>query len=234
MQHAAVASDKQTAMAMATDLGVHLPDSRRGWEIWQMPCLTSMPLSRRTSAAFDKPGVLSVRPGFKVKNDWLTNTQAVVVTVRHKVAHPAQGEMLPAEVGGVAVDVRQASPEKALELEDPHKYTAGLRLAPNLGSVPHFPEERTLAGTRPAAAASAHAQLAAIPKPELTYGGPPGVTLIRSRRRRRSRSAPAPTPAGRRSRPSWPAPRKRSPSACTTSPRPTWRRPSRPAWPGRS
>ena len=81
------------------------------------------------------------------------------------------------EVGGVPVDVRQASPEKALELEDPQRYATGLRLAPDLGSVPHFPDERTLAGTRPAAAASAHAQLAAIAKPELSYGGPPGVTL---------------------------------------------------------
>src|SRR2546430_15772377 len=67
--------------------------------------------------------------------------------------------------------------EAALELEDPQKYAAGLRLAPNLGSVPHFAEERTLAGTHPAAAASAHAQLAAIPKPELGYSGPPGVAL---------------------------------------------------------
>src|SRR5436305_1177398 len=128
--------------------------------------------------AFDKPGVLSVRPGFKVTNDWLTGTRAIVVTVRHKVAHLAEGEMLPAEVGGVPVDVRPASPAKALELEDPQKYAAGLRLAPNLGSVPHFADERTLAGTQPAAAASAHAQLAAaIAKPELTYAGPPGVTL---------------------------------------------------------
>ena len=131
----------------------------------------------KNMAAFDKPGVLSVRPGFKVTKDWLTNTKSIVVTVRHKVAHPPQGEMLPAEVDGVPVDVRQASPEKALELEDPQKYAAGLRLAPDLGSVPHFPDERTLAGTYPAAAASAHAQLAAIAKPELTYGGPPGVTL---------------------------------------------------------
>src|SRR6266566_5036603 len=131
----------------------------------------------KNMAAFDKPGVLSVRPGFKVTNDWLTNTPSIVVTVRHKVARPPEGEMLPAEVGGVPVDVRQASPEKALELEDPQKYAAGLRLAPDQGSVPHFPDEQTLAGTRPAAAASAHAQLAAIAKPELTYGGPPGVTL---------------------------------------------------------
>jgi PLD-like domain len=131
----------------------------------------------KNMAAFDKPGVLSVRPGFKVTKDWLTNTKSIVVTVRHKVAQPPQGEMLPAEVGGVPVDVRQASAEKALELEDPQKYAASLRLAPDLGSVPHFADERTLAGTQPAAAASAHAQLAAIAKPELTYGGPPGVTL---------------------------------------------------------
>jgi hypothetical protein len=129
-------------------------------------------------AAFDKPGVLSVRPGFKVTKDWLTNTRSIVVTVRRKVAHPPPGELLPAEVGGVPVDVRQASPDKALELEDPQKYAAGLRLAPDQGSVPHFPDERTLAGIRPAAAASAHAQLAAaIPKPELGYAGPPGVSL---------------------------------------------------------
>jgi hypothetical protein len=128
-------------------------------------------------AAFDQPGVLSVRPGYKITKDWLTSTRSIVVTVRHKVAHPPEGETLPNEVGGVPVDVRQASPAKALELEDPQKYAAELRLAPNLGSVPHFPEERTLTGIRPAVAASAHAQLAAVAKPELTYGGPAGVTL---------------------------------------------------------
>jgi hypothetical protein len=131
----------------------------------------------KNMGAFDKPGVLSVRPGYKVTDDWLTSTRSIVVTVRHKVAHPAEGELLPAEVGGVPVDVRQASPAKALELEDPATYAAGLRLAPNLGSVPHFPDERTLTGVRPAAAASAHAQLAAVAKPELTYSSPSGVTL---------------------------------------------------------
>jgi hypothetical protein len=30
-------------------------------------------------AAFDKPGVLSVRPGFKVTNDWLTDRRSIVV-----------------------------------------------------------------------------------------------------------------------------------------------------------
>ncbi len=128
-------------------------------------------------AALDKPGVLSVRPGYKVRNGWLTSTPSVVVTVRHKQAQLPADELLPAEVGGVPVDVRQASPAKALELQDPQKYAAELRLAPNLGSVPHFPDEQTPAGIRPAAAASAHAQLAAVAKPELDYSGPAGVTL---------------------------------------------------------
>lgn len=128
-------------------------------------------------AAFDQPGVLSVRPGFKVRNDWLTDQRSIVVTVRSKVAHPPAAELLPAEVAGVPVDVRQASPRKRLEIEHPEAYAAELRLTPDTGSVPHFPDERTLTGARPAAAASAHARLAAIAKPGLAYSGPAGVTL---------------------------------------------------------
>ena len=47
----------------------------------------------KNMAAFDKPGVLSVRPGFKVTKDWLTNTKSIVVTVRHKFgARPGRPE----------------------------------------------------------------------------------------------------------------------------------------------
>jgi hypothetical protein len=126
-----------------------------------------------------KPGVLSVRPGYKVKNDWLTGTRSIVVTVEHKAAHLSQDQMLPLEVGGVPVDVRQATPEKRKELANPTGFASDLRLAPNLGSVPHFPEERTLRGVRPAATASAHAALASAEaaKPELEYSPPDGVPL---------------------------------------------------------
>lgn len=61
-------------------------------------------------AAFRQPGVLSIRPGYRVKGDWITDQRAILVTVEHKVASPPAGQMLPAEVGGVPVDVRQASP----------------------------------------------------------------------------------------------------------------------------
>ena len=127
--------------------------------------------------ALDKPGVLSVRPGFKVKDGWLTDRRSVVVTVRKKLATPPAGEALPTEVAGVPVDVRQASPAKREEIEDPAGWAAQLRLSPDVGSVPHFADERTPAGFRPAAKASAHAQLAKIAKTKLDYSGPAGVTL---------------------------------------------------------
>lgn len=128
--------------------------------------------------ALDKPGVLSVRPGFKVTNGWLTEQRAVVVTVRRKVARPAPGEALPTEVGGIPTDVRQASPRKREEIEDPEAYARQLRLAPDYGSVPHFADERRLDGTRPGPHASAHAQLeASVKKPQLPYSGPDGQTL---------------------------------------------------------
>ena len=47
----------------------------------------------KNMAAFDKPGVLSVRPGFKVTKDWLTNTKSIVVTVRRKVADPRRAKI---------------------------------------------------------------------------------------------------------------------------------------------
>jgi hypothetical protein len=131
----------------------------------------------RNLQAFDKPGVLSIRPGFKVTKDWLTNKHSIVATVRKKVASLPEGEMLPSEIEGVPVDVRQASTEKREEIEKPEAYSAKLRLTPDTGSVPHFPEERTPAGEHPTRAASAHAQLATIPKPKLDYAGPTGVTL---------------------------------------------------------
>lgn len=135
-------------------------------------------LIERHIAAFDQPGVLSVRPGYQLRNNWLTGRRAVVVTVRRKVAEPPAGQRLPTEIEGVPVDVRQASAGKRLEIEEPERYAAQLRLSPATGSVPHFAAERTLAGDHPAARASAHAVLAAVPKPELPYTAPLDAGLV--------------------------------------------------------
>jgi phosphatidylserine/phosphatidylglycerophosphate/cardiolipin synthase-like enzyme len=128
-------------------------------------------------AALAKPGVLSVRPGYKAVGGWLTDQPAIVVTVGEKVPQPPAADILPTRVGGVPVDVRQASALKRTELQQPQAYAQQLRLTPDTGSVPHFPDERTLTGAHPAPLASAHAQLAAITKPEVPYTGPAGVSL---------------------------------------------------------
>src|SRR6201996_9326791 len=134
-------------------------------------------------AELTKPGVLSVRPGYKVTGDWLTSTPAIVVTVAAKKTQLPTADLVPAEVGGVPTDVRQASPRKRKELEDPQGYAQEYRLTPDQGSVPHFADERAVGGPqpglRPAALASAHAAVAAATakKPQLDYSGPPGVTL---------------------------------------------------------
>jgi PLD-like domain len=131
----------------------------------------------RNLDAFDKPGVLSVRPGYEVTNDWLTGKEAIVATVRRKIAAPPAAEQLPSEVEGVPVDVRQASEVKREEIEDPAAYSARLRLTPDTGSVAHFALERTPAGAHPTRGASAHAQLAATAKQQLPYAGPGGIAL---------------------------------------------------------
>jgi hypothetical protein len=130
-----------------------------------------------------KPGVLSVRPGYKMTNGWLTSTPAIVVTVAEKKAQVPAADLVPATVGGVPTDVRQASKAKRQELEDPEAYAREFRLTPDQGSVPHFADEQALAGTHPGprapALASAHAQLdaATAKKPQLDYSGPDGATL---------------------------------------------------------
>jgi hypothetical protein len=75
--------------------------------------------------AFKKPGVLTVRPGYKIKKGWITNRPAVVVTVRKKRAKVNAKEALPARVGRFATDVREANTWQKLRNRDPQEF-AGL------------------------------------------------------------------------------------------------------------
>jgi hypothetical protein len=124
-----------------------------------------------------RPGVLSVRPGWELKDGWLTGKRAAVATVRHKVKKPPDGQMLPDQIGGLPVDVRQASPAKRQELTHPESYAKQLRLAPDLGSVPHFEDEVAPDGSPVGQGASAHAALARVTKTQLDYSPPAGGDL---------------------------------------------------------
>lgn len=95
------------------------------------------------------PGVLSVRPGFRMRDGWITDERAIVVTVAAGTDAGASG--LPATLDGVPLDVRVASPAKIAQLAGltAHGSHAEVREpttpAPDRGGVPVFSDERVLA-----------------------------------------------------------------------------------------
>jgi hypothetical protein len=126
-------------------------------------------------SALRKPGVLSVRPGFEMKGGWLTGKPAIVVTVADKRVDVQPSDLLPDELNGVAVDVRQASPNKRTRLADPAAYSAKVLTAPDTGAIPEFSDEIDLVGEAPRAVPVLAAKSA--PKPELQYTAPTSVAL---------------------------------------------------------
>lgn len=68
-----------------------------------------------------KYGVLTVRPGYEITGHQLTGRRAIVATVHSKkpVTDLPRGEALPDNLGGVPVDVREASPYQRLRASDP-------------------------------------------------------------------------------------------------------------------
>jgi phosphatidylserine/phosphatidylglycerophosphate/cardiolipin synthase-like enzyme len=66
------------------------------------------------------PGVISIRPGYKVENGWPTTQPAIVVVVSRR-AGPVD---LPPLVEGIPVDVRRAGDVEQLRFDDPQRYNA--------------------------------------------------------------------------------------------------------------
>jgi hypothetical protein len=124
-------------------------------------------------AALTKPGVLAVRAGYQVVGGWPTPKPAIVVTVERKRDSISEEDRLPELVGGIAVDVREASPLKRLELTDPARYEAIHAAIPAEQRVARFPDERLLQAAAPAPGAI----VAAAKKPTLDYSPPAGGDL---------------------------------------------------------
>ncbi|HEY1973792.1 MAG TPA: hypothetical protein VGH89_37985, partial [Pseudonocardia sp.] len=125
-----------------------------------------------------KPGVLSVRPGFEVRNGWPTGRRAIVATVAKKLAAPPTGTALPDSIAGVPVDVREASAAKYQSLTDPHGYARGLPLAPDRGAVPQFHDEHVFATHGMVERAPlVHPAATLPPKPNLPYTPAPNAPL---------------------------------------------------------
>jgi phosphatidylserine/phosphatidylglycerophosphate/cardiolipin synthase-like enzyme len=124
------------------------------------------------------PGVLSVRAGYEVRDGWPVTppVPAIVVTVAAKSDAPPGGQSLPAYVGEVPVDVRQASARKRRWLEagapehDPGR-------APDTGALPDFADETSPRLYDAGPVARPAQLLPAAAKPQLPYAPPAGVGL---------------------------------------------------------
>jgi len=133
---------------------------------------------QKNFAVFKKPNVLTVRPGYKIKDHWITNQPAIVVTVAQKQADLSPGDAVPPMVGGYPTDVRPATGLQKMRSADPALQATVAATARPEFAQPEFPLERDirtgqlLEKVPPAAPV---AEMAA--KPRVPYTPAPGVTL---------------------------------------------------------
>jgi hypothetical protein len=119
---------------------------------------------------FKKPGVLTVRPGYKTIDGRVTPQPAVVVTMRHKPDTAVSP--IPPLVGGYPTDVRQASALKVKRVTDPKTFAK--ESGPHHGVVEH-PYERDAQTGQPLAPMPRHPALQK--KIKVPYTAPKGVSL---------------------------------------------------------
>jgi hypothetical protein len=106
---------------------------------------------RRNMRLFKKTGVTSVRPGFRATGGWLTHQPAIVVSVKRKKLKVAKSQLLPKEVAGIPVDVREVTRLEALKAIDPRAFARTIARLPE-GNEPAdkqvavFPLERNTKG----------------------------------------------------------------------------------------
>jgi hypothetical protein len=115
-----------------------------------------------------RPGVLSVRPGYRLdKNNWPTKEQVAVVTV-DPATFAAAAPGLPAQLGGLPVDVRMADQMQRTNLEQPALFAQMTAMNRPEARPPEFMNEIWL-GPQPAVPAADIAASAARQIKQLNY-----------------------------------------------------------------
>lgn len=136
---------------------------------------------KRNISLFNKPGALTVRPGYKLTGGWITDKPAIVVTVDKKLDGLTDDQKLPAEVEDVPVDVREATGLQRLRAKNPSEFTVAMAHIREDQQEPEFPLERSLPGGGPIApqqnASATLLTSAGAAKTQLTYMPPPGASL---------------------------------------------------------
>src|SRR5580700_4440020 len=91
-----------------------------------------------------KPGVLTVRPGFEIANHQLTGRSAIVATVHTKSKDLPKDAILPDYVDKIPVDVREASPYQRLRAHDPAAAAVAQAYSRPEDAEPTWPYEREM------------------------------------------------------------------------------------------
>lgn len=132
---------------------------------------------RRNVKAFRKPGVFTVRPGYKFTGGWVTDKPAIVATVDKKLDGLPPNQKLPSEVEDVPVDVREATGLQRLRSLDPPAQTLMLSHARGQYREPEWKNERTVSDGKlvPRQVHSARGKKAK--KEQIEYSAPPSCPL---------------------------------------------------------
>lgn len=126
---------------------------------------------QKNLATLQKPGILAVRPGYHMAAGWPVGDPIVVALVAAK-KDDAGAYGLPAQVDGVPIEVREASPLERLRATQPAVHLALTERTRAEQHDPDFPFEHIFAAAPPQALAAAHHP----PKPEIPYR-PPAAPL---------------------------------------------------------
>ena len=134
-------------------------------------------LIARNLSSLQKPGVLSIRPGYQMAGGWLTKKPAIVVTVDRKRDDLPPSERLPETIEGTAVDVREGNALERLRASNPSLYrSVTARAAPEL-LLSAMPFERDANGVSLGAVEESVAAARAPAKPRIPYTPPAGKPL---------------------------------------------------------
>jgi phosphatidylserine/phosphatidylglycerophosphate/cardiolipin synthase-like enzyme len=136
---------------------------------------------RKHLDAFRKPGVLTVRPGYEIREHQLTGKEAIVATVHTKKKIVARQDLLPDTVDGVPVDVREATPFQRLRAADPGSAAIAKAYGRQELNEPVWPGELEMPSGKPLVSkpAPSHIALDALAnKPQVPYTPAPGASLV--------------------------------------------------------
>jgi hypothetical protein len=144
----------------------------------------ALPLAARIDAVISrnletlqKPGVLSIRPGYQIAGGWLTKKPSIVVTVDRKRDDVAAEERLPETLEGYSVDVREGSALERLRATNRSLYQAVAAHAAPEFPLPAMPYERDVNGVSLSAVAENVAAARAPSKQPLPYAPPADAPL---------------------------------------------------------